>query len=160
MLNKKIVSALLGLTFTTVIGGTCLASNGASLDENDIPAVPNGVRRANISGNVDSAIKDAQTRVKNSQANRVLKINNATRIALTPGQNELIPIAINMTNRIVTPFRNPEIISTSLTGGSAKSGNCGEICVKGNVIYVSTDKSRSEERRVGKECRSRWSPYH
>ena len=23
-----------------------------------------------------------------------------------------------------------------------------------------TDSSRSEERRVGKECRSRWSPYH
>ena len=23
-----------------------------------------------------------------------------------------------------------------------------------------TDASRSEERRVGKECRSRWSPYH
>ena len=22
------------------------------------------------------------------------------------------------------------------------------------------DKNRSEERRVGKECRSRWSPYH
>ena len=22
------------------------------------------------------------------------------------------------------------------------------------------DKMRSEERRVGKECRSRWSPYH
>ena len=22
------------------------------------------------------------------------------------------------------------------------------------------DQSRSEERRVGKECRSRWSPYH
>ena len=25
---------------------------------------------------------------------------------------------------------------------------------------ASTDKPRSEERRVGKECRSRWSPYH
>ena len=24
----------------------------------------------------------------------------------------------------------------------------------------SLDPSRSEERRVGKECRSRWSPYH
>ena len=24
----------------------------------------------------------------------------------------------------------------------------------------SKDSSRSEERRVGKECRSRWSPYH
>ena len=23
-----------------------------------------------------------------------------------------------------------------------------------------SEKSRSEERRVGKECRSRWSPYH
>ena len=23
-----------------------------------------------------------------------------------------------------------------------------------------TEKARSEERRVGKECRSRWSPYH
>ena len=23
-----------------------------------------------------------------------------------------------------------------------------------------TEQKRSEERRVGKECRSRWSPYH
>ena len=40
-----------------------------------------------------------------------------------------------------------------------------------NVIYIYTSasntpkanfhaKDRSEERRVGKECRSRWSPYH
>src|SRR5256885_3621625 len=28
-------------------------------------------------------------------------------------------------------------------------------------VRVSTDvRDRSEERRVGKECRSRWSPYH
>ena len=28
-------------------------------------------------------------------------------------------------------------------------------------LRVNTSKiSRSEERRVGKECRSRWSPYH
>ena|SRR2546430_5048326 len=26
--------------------------------------------------------------------------------------------------------------------------------------FSSTPKYRSEERRVGKECRSRWSPYH
>ena len=26
--------------------------------------------------------------------------------------------------------------------------------------YGGRDNSRSEERRVGKECRSRWSPYH
>ena len=29
-----------------------------------------------------------------------------------------------------------------------------------NVLQSSRKKPRSEERRVGKECRSRWSPYH
>ena len=29
-----------------------------------------------------------------------------------------------------------------------------------SFIYLSLGRSRSEERRVGKECRSRWSPYH
>ena len=28
------------------------------------------------------------------------------------------------------------------------------------VLFGSMARSRSEERRVGKECRSRWSPYH
>ena len=28
------------------------------------------------------------------------------------------------------------------------------------TIVLSPDVLRSEERRVGKECRSRWSPYH
>ena len=27
-------------------------------------------------------------------------------------------------------------------------------------VKISEDDKRSEERRVGKECRSRWSPYH
>ena len=29
-----------------------------------------------------------------------------------------------------------------------------------NPNFKSNDDGRSEERRVGKECRSRWSPYH
>ena len=29
-----------------------------------------------------------------------------------------------------------------------------------NELAVFHRRSRSEERRVGKECRSRWSPYH
>ena len=28
------------------------------------------------------------------------------------------------------------------------------------VTAIAIDRVRSEERRVGKECRSRWSPYH
>ena len=29
-----------------------------------------------------------------------------------------------------------------------------------HVVFCLEGRSRSEERRVGKECRSRWSPYH
>ena len=28
------------------------------------------------------------------------------------------------------------------------------------IYMLGVDEPRSEERRVGKECRSRWSPYH
>ena len=28
------------------------------------------------------------------------------------------------------------------------------------MLGINAVRSRSEERRVGKECRSRWSPYH
>ena len=31
---------------------------------------------------------------------------------------------------------------------------------KKTVFFKQSDVPRSEERRVGKECRSRWSPYH
>ena len=27
-------------------------------------------------------------------------------------------------------------------------------------VLINAEQTRSEERRVGKECRSRWSPYH
>ena len=33
-----------------------------------------------------------------------------------------------------------------------------DICLK--VFGLDSEQLRSEERRVGKECRSRWSPYH
>ena len=28
------------------------------------------------------------------------------------------------------------------------------------ILFLDIELPRSEERRVGKECRSRWSPYH
>ena len=43
---------------------------------------------------------------------------------------------------------------------SDRNGNF-EIAVKSrDTLYFSYLGFRSEERRVGKECRSRWSPYH
>ena len=39
---------------------------------------------------------------------------------------------------------------------------CGIITIISIVgfIFITIFDRRSEERRVGKECRSRWSPYH
>ena len=44
-----------------------------------------------------------------------------------------------------------------------KLGNQPYACLCGREpVYalLRNPKTRSEERRVGKECRSRWSPYH
>ena len=38
----------------------------------------------------------------------------------------------------------------------AKSQGIKQLMAGGGVVLI----GRSEERRVGKECRSRWSPYH
>src|SRR5688572_32299605 len=42
--------------------------------------------------------------------------------------------------------------------GSAKESLLEQTTTKASPVRASS--SRSEERRVGKECRSRWTPYH
>jgi len=41
-----------------------------------------------------------------------------------------------------------------------QNGNTDSFLVSLPIILVAMPLDRSEERRVGKECRSRWSPYH
>ena len=38
--------------------------------------------------------------------------------------------------------------------------SCKECMESYCIMAVLAEATRSEERRVGKECRSRWSPYH
>src|SRR2546421_1797719 len=58
---------------------------------------------------------------------------------------------------------NPKAAVTVIEYASASCPHCARF--NNNVFpafkkkYIDTGK-RSEERRVGKECRSRWSPYH
>src|SRR5256885_2158630 len=42
----------------------------------------------------------------------------------------------------------------------ALDGDPERLLQRGGSAVIAPDGSRSEERRVGKECRSRWSPYH
>ena len=49
-----------------------------------------------------------------------------------------------------------DLVCSSVNIGSTKAGiNMDAVKLMGETV-----KARSEERRVGKECRSRWSPYH
>jgi len=48
-------------------------------------------------------------------------------------------------------------IDNMLEGGARDSTAIDRLV---ELLDTSIDPARSEERRVGKECRSRWSPYH
>src|SRR3712207_3264608 len=77
----------------------------------------------------------------------------ATQFAFQP-QCILVPA-----NRTVTlRFATPDVIHGILVTGT----NVNTMIIPGYVSQVHTvfTRNRSEERRVGKECRSRWSPYH
>ena len=53
------------------------------------------------------------------------------------------------------------VVVTKLINNIMLDGKKG---VAQKIVYdafnIVAEKTRSEERRVGKECRSRWSPYH
>ena len=60
-----------------------------------------------------------------------------------------------------------DLLTIAVTSGASdlhlKVGSYPMMRVRGSLVPASEDKRldhRSEERRVGKECRSRWSPYH
>src|SRR2546429_6153109 len=56
------------------------------------------------------------------------------------------------TNSLLTPRTQPRIFAMLTTGDLVRRTNVS--------IRIGRPEARSEERRVGKECRSRWSPYH
>src|SRR5438876_7739727 len=59
-----------------------------------------------------------------------------------------------------TPFVKGTIVNRGSPGGTLTVSSDGKQPGTGIVWATHTNNKRSEERRVGKECRSRWSPYH
>ena len=88
---------------------------------------------------VDSVHGD-DSAVGTSEATAVRSLERANKLAVKPGDKVL--------------FRRGGLWRGTLYPKSGTPGN--------PVTYSSygVGEKRSEERRVGKECRSRWSPYH
>ena len=91
---------------------------------NGIPAVPSSVVTKNV-----PAYNALDTNNKGSSTTK--QDNNIT---VSPGVNQIITIAIGHSNRIITPFANPQVNSTSLTEQDS-------VLIKDNVVYVTSSKS-------------------
>ena len=71
-------------------------------------------------------------------------------------------------NRSGIYLENPEVGFGYLWGSPASEGNRKDFSITQSFDFPTAyahksniaEGRRSEERRVGKECRSRWSPYH
>ena len=70
----------------------------------------------------------------------------------------------SMYEEFSVPVSYAGVISMIISAGTIFSSLQSDFLTKkfgpGLVTAVSVAMTRSEERRVGKECRSRWSPYH
>lgn len=71
----------------------------------DIPVVPASVMKKDVPAPVTSGQSSHEV---------VGSMNENPLLTMKPGVNQIIPIAVGHPNRIVTPFSNPEIVSTSL----------------------------------------------
>src|SRR5450432_2230346 len=69
-------------------------------------------------------------------------------VPVEPMSDTLVPV-VQIDDRVVARAKEQIVALASALGLAA---DCCQVA-SGNV-------KRSEERRVGKECRSRWSPYH
>src|SRR2546429_1583492 len=83
-------------------------------------------------------------------------------VAVTGVQTCALPISC-FTALCVVAIARPALPLAAQQGGPLPAPPAGTITASGPATQSSTgprEPTRSEERRVGKECRSRWSPYH
>src|SRR5256886_15018630 len=104
-----------------------------------------------------------------------IEVAAVTVVAAAGVETRTSEVATNVTQQQVeglpTPSRNFLDLAALAPGtqvtidrvnGTSKTFSSGAQGPEGINIFIdgATLKNRSEERRVGKECRSRWSPYH
>ena len=71
-----------------------------------------------------------------------------------------IIVSIAILAIIVLPFLNAFVTATKTNVKAKNEMNATHLATNIMEGIEKNSMKRSEERRVGKECRSRWSPYH
>src|SRR2546427_5665828 len=111
----------------------------------------------------DVAVKDGKIASMGHLANvSATRVIDAQGHVLTPG---FIDVHTHLEGNIEKIPEADNFITDGVT--TAVTGNCGGSEIDLAAFFARLEKlkiglnlARSEERRVGKECRSRWSPYH
>jgi len=89
-------------------------------------------------------VPDFGIRGSGARVNRVIRDSNAEQIGLRPGD-----VVVTINNQPVPAGADLDDLLRGFPSGRPML-----------LTVARGGESRSEERRVGKECRSRWSPYH
>ena len=101
-------------------------------------------------------IKDAYEAIKFHNPDIII-LNNNDYEEILEVLNKTGDGSINAEFIIVSSYENIQVINERYSGKKLYFlfNPCNSLNIIKEVLIV-----RSEERRVGKECRSRWSPYH
>ena len=86
-----------------------------------------------------------------------VKSENYTNKPLQKASNPTTMEAVTQTNAVKSPTDSPA--TTKLVYTVEEIARMLAISLR-SAYNLCNNTTRSEERRVGKECRSRWSPYH
>ena len=127
---------------------SCVTNHILGSCEKELGRSPWDVTRKFFSGNLSSALQVNQPETRNSFVNNLYQCGEG----LGYSDAELDSIRRQNNDGWKTRF-DAQLLEKIVRSKHRK---------RGYIWYCSWNhcSNRSEERRVGKECRSRWSPYH
>src|SRR3712207_5208998 len=121
-------------------------------------AEPTAALIVSLAGSYDALVAPATSKGKNTMPRvsallDVMQVSDITKV-VSPDTFERPIYAGNAIQTVQAT--DPKKVITVRTAAFPARGEGGSAAIE----TVGAGEARSEERRVGKECRSRWSPYH
>ena len=150
-----------------VVGSPIAGRNRSEIEELIGFFVNSLVLRTDLSGNpgfleILGRVRDVCFGAYEHQDMPFEKLVEELRPERDPSCTPFFQIWLNMLNLETEQFMSPRltVVPLPLLERDAKFALTLYILERNNKIQLNMVYNRSEERRVGKECRSRWSPYH